>query len=447
MEPINLSFENIDPENTKKSLVVKHNYLIEARYQAFTIVEQRIILMLLGQIQKDDKDFKTYLVSVSDFSKLTGLPLNGSFYENLRNTLTQLRSKTIHIKRDHGGFLVTGWLSSGEYIPKEGLIELCFDPKLKPYLLELKEKYTKYQLDVAVQFKSQYSIRLYECLKKEAQIVKEYKHKENFEKKYSYEDLREIFSVEQKLYSMFKDFRKWVIEPAVKEISDKSDLNITQVEYLKTGRKITHVCFSVVIRSREEANARTENLRLEDVPTEVHKEENHPIFSALENYGISFEVAKKLKNEYGIKRIERNITYINAQVKAGKPINDKPAFLTQAIKDDYGNALELEEKKKKEIIAKQKADEEAKRKQEIEEKRKADEQTQKNIKTIEAFALLSVGVRKMIKQGFMELIKDNAFKLEKWNKWQELNDDSTLKNEAFFRSEFVKYLVENNFIE
>lgn len=442
-----ISLESVDPEKTQKSLVVKHNYLIEARYQAFTIVEQRIILMLLGQIQKDDKDFKTYGVTVADFSRLTGLPLNGSFYENLRNTLTQLRSKTIHIKRDHGGFLVTGWLSSGEYIPDEGYIELCFDPKLKPYLLELKEKYTRYQLNIAIHFKSQYSIRLYECLKKEAQIIQEYKHKDNFEKKYSYEELRTIFSVGEKDYKLFKDFRVRVIEPAVKEISDKSDLNITQVDYLKTGRKITHVCFYVTIRSREEANTRTDNLRLEDIPPEAPKEEDHPIFSALENYGISFEVARKLKNEYGIKRIERNITYLHAQLKANKIINDKPAFLTQAIKDDYGNALELEEKKKKEIIAKQKTEEEAKRKQELEEKRKAEEQTQKNIQTIEAFALLPAGLRKVIKQGFMETIKDNAFKLEKWNKWQELNDDSTLKSEAFFRSEFVKYLVENNFIE
>jgi plasmid replication initiation protein len=354
--------------------------------------------------------------------------------------------KTIHIQQGKS-WLITNWLSSAKYVEGSGCVELSFDPKLKPYLLDLKEKYTRYQLDIAIQFKSQYSIRLYERLKKEAQIIKEYKHKDNFEKKYSYEELRIIFSVGEKDYKLFKDFRVRVIEPAVKEISDKSDLNITQVEYLKTGRKITHICFYVTIRSREEANTRTDNLRLEDIAPEAPKEENHPIFSALENYGISFEVARKLKNEYGIKRIERNITYLNAQLKANKVINDKPAFLTQAIKDDYGNALELEEKKKKEIIAKQKAEEEAKRKQELEEKRKAEEQTQKNTQTIEAFALLPAGLRKVIKQGFMETIKDNAFKLEKWNKWQELNDDSTLKNEAFFRSEFVKYLVENNFIE
>lgn len=439
-----IDLESVDPEKTQKSLVVKHNYLIEARYQAFTIVEQRIILMLLGQIQKDDKDFKTYGVTVADFSRLTGLPLNGSFYENLRNTLTQLRSKTIHIKRDHGGFLVTGWLSSGEYIPNEGYIELCFDPKLKPYLLELKEKYTRYQLDVAIQFRSQYSIRLYECLKKEAQIIQEYKHKNIFEKKYSYEELRGISAIEQGQYSMFKDFRKWVIEPAVKEISDKSDLNITQVEYLKTGRKITHVCFYVSIRSREEANTRTDNLRLEDIAPEAPREENHPIFSALENYGISFEVARKLKNEYGVKRIERNITYLNAQVKAGKPINDKPAFLTQAIKDDYGNALELEEKKKKEAIAKQKAEEEAKRKAEEEKAKKEKEEAEKNNKLLDSFFALSSGVQEIVKKSFEESIKNNSFVFPLWQKLQEKQND--IRKEPIVKAIFLSFLKENKIL-
>lgn len=443
MEVVNLDFESVDPEQTKNALVVKHNDLIEARYQAFTVVEQRIILMLLGQIQKNDTDFKTYLVTVSDFSKLTGIPLNSSFYRNLRETIRGLMSKVIHIQQGKS-WLITNWLSSAKYVEGSGCVELSFDPKLKPYLLDLKEKYTRYQLDIAIQFKSQYSIRLYENLKKEAQIVKEYKHKSNFEQKYSYEELRIIFSVNEKEYKLFGHFKSKVIEPAVKEISDKSDLNITQVEYLKTGRKITHVCFSVVIRSREEANARTENLRLEDIPAEAPKEESHPIFSALENYGISFEVARKLKNEYGIKRIERNITYLNAQIKAGKEIKDKPAFLTQAIKDDYGNALELEEKKKQEAIAKKKAEEEAKRKEEAEKAKREKEESEKNNKLLDSFFAFPIGMQEIVKKSFEASIQSNSFVFPIWKKLQESQGD--LRKEPMLKGMFVTFLKENKFL-
>lgn len=443
MELVNLSFESIDPEQTKNALVVKHNDLIEARYQAFTVVEQRIILMLLGQIQKNDTDFKTYLVTVSDFSKLTGIPLNSSFYRNLRDTIRGLMGKTIHIQQGKS-WLITNWLSSAKYVEGSGCVELSFDPKLKPYLLDLKEKYTRYQLDIAIQFKSQYSIRLYECLKKEAQIIKGYKHKSNFEQKYSYEELRKIFALTEKEYLTFFNFRNRVLDPASKEVSDKSDLNITQVEYLKTGRKITHVCFYVTIRSREEANTRTDSLRLADIAPETPKEESHPVFSALENYGISFEVARKLKNEYGIKRIERNITYLNAQIKVGKKVNDQPAFLMKAIKDDYGNALELEEKKKQEAITKQKAEEEAQRKARIEEAKREKEEAEKNNKLLDSFFALPSGVQEIVKRSFEESIKDNSFVFPRWKKLQESQGD--LRNEPMMKGTFVTFLKENKFL-
>lgn len=414
-----VSLENIDIEQIRNALVVKHNDLIEARYQAFTVVEQRIILMLLGQIQKNDTDFKKYRVSVADFCRLTGLELNGGFYEHLRKTLTGLTSKSIYIKKEDG-FLVTTWFADAEYKKSEGWIEISISSKLKPYLLDLKAKYTQYQLDIAIQFKSQYAIRLYERLKKEAQIVREYKQKNSFEQKYSYEELREFFVIEKKLYSMFKDFRKWVIEPAVKEISDKSDLNITQVEYLKTGRKITHVCFYVTIRSREETDLRSDNLRIEDIKQDTKKEENHLIFSALENYGISFETAKKLKNEYGIKRIERNIVYLNAQVKAGKNINDKPAFLMSAIQGDYGNVLELEEKKKQEAIAKKKVEDETKRRKEEEETKRLEEERRERDKVIKNFLSLPKTVLEIFKTQFEKTIEDNTVY---WGSWKKAGKD------------------------
>lgn len=44
-------------------------------------------------------------------------------------------------------------------------------------------------------------------------------------------------------YAFFKDFRVRVIDPAVREINASSNLEIVQVDYPKTGRKITHIVF------------------------------------------------------------------------------------------------------------------------------------------------------------------------------------------------------------
>ncbi len=430
-----LTLANIDPEKTSKALIVKHNDLIEARYQAFSVVEQRIILMLLAQIQKDDKDFKEYRITVSDFSKVTGIALNGSFYENLRNTLDKLVSKTLHIRRNHGGFLVTTWLSSGEYIDGEGCIELCFDPKLKPYLLDLQEKYTKYKLEIAVSFKSQFSIRLYEVLKKQAQIEKDCNHRKNFEKTFSYEELRNIFAVGEKEYLLFAHFRTKTIEPAVREVSDKTDLHITETRYLKTGRKITAVCFCVNIRGEIETQLRQDNLRIDDIKPEG-KEEDHPLIKTLMENNFTWEGARKFFNEHGVKKIEIAIACMEIERKNGKTIINPPAYLTKAIAKSWGIPVSKESEREEQAKKKQ---QEQKEKDDQEEK-KLQEERARNKRIIECFRQFPEEVQKMILKNFKPTIENNSFILTRWVKCESQNKSPL--EDVLIKGDFVNYLIQ-----
>ena len=73
--------------------------------------------------------------------------------------------KPLRIQRDGGGFLVCNWLSSFEYLPKTGEIELSFDPKLKPYLLELQGRFVKADIRHVFKLSSEYSKRIYTIFK------------------------------------------------------------------------------------------------------------------------------------------------------------------------------------------------------------------------------------------------------------------------------------------
>lgn len=433
-----LTLANIDPEKTSKALIVKHNDLIEARYQAFSVVEQRIILMLLAQIQKDDKDFKEYRITVADFSKVTGLAMNGSFYENLRNTLDKLVSKTLHIRRNHGGFLVTTWLSSGEYIDGEGCIELCFDPKLKPYLLDLQEKYTKYKLEIAVNFKSQFSIRLYEVLKKQAQIEKDCNHRKNFEKTFSYEELRIIFAVGEKEYSLFADFRVKTIEPAVREVSDKTDLHITETRYIKTGRKITAICFCVTIRGETETQLRQDNLRIDDIKQNDEKEEDHTLIKTLMENGFTWEGAKKFFNQHGVKKIEVALACMETDKKNGTVIKNPPAYLNTAIEKKWG--VPVSKISEKEEQAKKKA--EADKREQEETERKTQERLARQKRILDCFYSLPDGVQTMAKNSYLLTIQDDLFTLNKWNTAE--TEGRNPIDEPTVKLPFIEFLAKNN---
>jgi len=433
MEVIALSFDNITPENINGTSVVKHNDLIEAKYQLPNLQEQRIILMLLSQIKPNDEDFKSYRITVADFAEIIGIK-GKDIYSEIDKTTLALVSRTVSI-RNGKSFLHVNWLSSAKYQNGSGYVELAFDPNLKPYLLQLKSHFTQYKLDMAIHFKSIYSIRLYELLKKEA-----FKEKNGqFSVYFEYENLRENFGIGKKEYALFKDFRVKTIQPATSEISDKTDLFINDVKYGKTGRKITNITFVVGIRSENETKLRQANLRIEDIKPE--KSENHPVIDTLVSLGFSFEIAKAYHTKHGVKKIERNIAYTLAKKQEGK-VKDIPAYLNMAIENDYGGAWDIEnqkkEEKKKELLAIEKA------KQAVEEKNKKVVEEQYKM-TLECFYALPDGVQAMTKQSFISGYEKGGIVSNEWAKAEKENKNPLEK--LIIKGAFIQFLIDNKICE
>jgi plasmid replication initiation protein len=227
--------------DNKQIIIRKSNELIEARYK-LSVAEQRLIFLLASQISLDDKDFKSYQVRVSDFVRMFSLESCNAMYKEVQKAAKELVCKRLDLSKD-GKEIYTTWLSYVEYVNGSGVINLEFHSSLKPYLLQLQSHFTQYNLNHVINFTSQYSIRFYELLKMEAFKAKN----GQFSRFFEMDDLRLILWLEKNEYPLFADFRKWVIEPAVKEINEKTDLNIEKVQYGKTGRKITNVTFTVVI--------------------------------------------------------------------------------------------------------------------------------------------------------------------------------------------------------
>lgn len=435
MEIVPLSFEDLDPNSLEGATIVKHNDLIEAKYQIPSIREQQIILMLLAQIKPEDEDFKGYRIAITDFSRVLGVS-SKSIYEEIENAVVSLASRTIKIKQGKS-FLVASWLSSAEYKHGTGHVELCFDPKLKPYLLQLQGHFTQYKLDKVLHFKSIYSIRLYELLKKEAQIVERYQHKKQFEKEFSYFELREAFEIEKKEYAKFNDFKRKTIEPAVTEICDKTDLNIYDVIYGKTGRAISRILFKVELRSKAEADIRAMQMPLLEQPKEKETNGKEEIKQKLIELGYSPEYASRDVNKYGKKRIERSIAYTLAMQKAGE-VKNFPAYLSKVIEGDLGGAWEtaIANKKAKEEQARREAiEQEKRRKQEKKEIKEANE------KTLECFYAFPQEIQNMVKKNFAKTIEDNSFVYQKWQK--EESEGRNPIDLLLVKGSFILFLREN----
>ena len=130
--------------------------------------------------------------------------------------------------------------SESEYNEGEGSITVMLNSRLKEYLLNLKNNFTSYELWNILSLKSKYSIRLYELFKSY-----EYQHSKKFE----LEELKGLLCAES--YSRYGNFAARVIEPAVREINQYTNLDVSY-KAIHQGR--THKVVGIEFKIRTKSN-------------------------------------------------------------------------------------------------------------------------------------------------------------------------------------------------
>ncbi|NUF50686.1 RepB family plasmid replication initiator protein [Gilliamella sp. ESL0250] len=196
-------------------IVYKSNDLVSASYN-LTLAEQRIILFAISKLNPASADNKTVVIKANEFAEQFKNIDKNSIYKAIKDGLDDLYNKSIILK-DNQKKITFRWLQAKTYYNNEAVAELVFSDHIIPYLFDLKNKFTKYKLSNISTFKSVYSIRLYELLA-QYKVIKT----RNIE----VEELREMLLLNNKYTRLF-DLKKRVLEKAVKELNDKSDLSIS----------------------------------------------------------------------------------------------------------------------------------------------------------------------------------------------------------------------------
>lgn len=217
---------------------VAANDIIKGK-QSMTLQTARLIRLLITQVVKEDKDLKTYTCKISDLAKFFNTSKN-NLYRDIKQICYCAMTSTVSIgdgNPEHP-WKMFHWISTAEY-NGEGMLTLRLSDEIKPYVLDLEKWFTQYQLKNILEFNSYYAIRLYEIIKCEDGATGGMQSELEFE----VDELRKYFDCENK-YKLFADFKRKVIEVAVREINEKSDLWINPT-YKKTGRAITSVSFEI----------------------------------------------------------------------------------------------------------------------------------------------------------------------------------------------------------
>lgn len=219
-----------------KKEIKQSNRLIESRY-CLTKYEQRMMIAICSQLVRNADEFETVRVRVADMANFCNIRGKDK-YARVKSTLMRLLGRVIQLKKEKSWY-ATHWLQSAEYFDEEGVIEYCVDQRLKPELLQLKAAYLSTPAAPLMEFRRDYSARLYFILKKMLKI---------HEFEYSLDFFRDRFKL-GKTYDKLSNLKNGVLEPAILEINQKSDIDV-QHEYIKQGRTYTKIKFVVSLKAK-----------------------------------------------------------------------------------------------------------------------------------------------------------------------------------------------------
>ena len=215
-------------------IIKKSNDLITAKYR-LTIIQQYVLHNVISQIHMDDTDFKKYEVNVRSIADNHGIDTKNA-YRYIKKSALELNKQPIIIGDEIEG-IALNWFSSVRYNSNRGTLLVDFHPDLKPYLLQLQGYFTQYENKNIQQFKCVHSLRFYEFLKQKQNLGKG----KEFYIELTIAEIRSMFCFSDNEYKNTKDLRVRVIEPALKEINEQTDLSIVDIQFLKKGRSINSI--------------------------------------------------------------------------------------------------------------------------------------------------------------------------------------------------------------
>ena len=226
--------------------VVMDNRLIESK-QMMPLNAAKIVRMAIAKITYEDEKFRTYSCSITELAEFLRVS-KSNLYRDIRGICDVLERSRVFVGTDDPArpWKRLQWIDYARY-DGGGMVSMRLSKDVEPYLIGLRKCYTQYRLRNIVDFSSFYAIRLYELLIHQMNLL-DYNGDETFS--YTVDELRELMFCETK-FTRFADFRRKVLNVAVREINEKSDIHI-EMMFFRQGKVYRKVAFNVRVNTNPE---------------------------------------------------------------------------------------------------------------------------------------------------------------------------------------------------
>ena len=223
------SYEKKYPENW----VVMQNR-IEQCFHKMTLDEKRLLILASPTARMIDASEKDAIeITAEQFANECGIKVS-SAYKQLEVASKNLLNRSFSYINERGKRVGVTWVIRAVY--EDGYISVCFPDEVLIMLkaFDASNPFTKYKKENVLLLKGEYSIDLYH-------IAKKYEGMSTFQM--TLEDYKLELGL-PKSYNRINNLKARALEPAIDEINEKTDINITY-ENIKRGRTVTGLKFTV----------------------------------------------------------------------------------------------------------------------------------------------------------------------------------------------------------
>ena len=249
------------------------------------LVEQRLILLAILEARESGKGINANdPLTVHAESYINQFKVEKhTAYQALKDACKDLFARQFSYQqrsaKGNTTNMTSRWISQIGYTENEATVQLVFAPAVVPLITRLEEQFTKYDIEQISSLSSAYAVRLYELLicwrtTGKTPIIE-------------LGEFRKRIGVLDTEYQRMDVFKRGVLELALKQINEHTDITATYEQH-KKGRTITGFSFKFKQKKKTEPETPKNNdsgvskPKTVEIPAEVVKQPKNTNLSDLE---------------------------------------------------------------------------------------------------------------------------------------------------------------------
>ena len=273
-------------DNVASQLVKVSNTFARGRWGVPGTMAPKIIVNVAMQVKKNDEEFQEYEVP---FKAVTDSPRLGfKTREELDDLAEVLLSHQVYLQENNGNHSYYNLFIKFTVDYESQALKISFHPDLRVGFLNLQDNFTLLSYIDFVSLSTAYSQKLYRLLSSWQNTGK---------KTINLEDLHFTLETPLSLQNDFCDFRRRVMDKAIPEINEKTQLNVSWEPVNRNGRKVVAIEFNF------------------DLSQDNSPEKNRQVAVIINEFGISDREAIKHTKNKTEEDLEAFIKYMRGILK------------------------------------------------------------------------------------------------------------------------------------